>query len=474
MTHTPIIIRDLGLSFIQHHCFDGFTTQISFGSKIGIIGQNGSGKSSLLKMMINQISPTSGMIEIPDSVKLGYLPQVIHEHEKMSGGERLNKVLSSVLSSQPNVLLLDEPTNHLDKKNRKSILQLLQHFYGTVILVSHDEALLNQVADTIWDIHQGKVHCFNGSYENYQKEVKIKKEQLENQKADLKKQQHQLAEGLMKEQKRAAQSRKKGKKNISNRKWPTVVSHAKAGRAEKTSGVKQAGINEKRHQIEMALSEVFIPPVIEPTFHLSHKKAHREVLVSIREGQVGYHHEAAILKNITLTVGSKARWVISGGNGSGKSTLVKAIMRDKHVTTQGEWLLPQREEIGYLDQHYTNLKPKTKTVFDCLSHHQPIWSDTEVRHHLNTFLFRSNQEVDKPLSVLSGGEMARLSLAMIAAKPPSLLILDELCNNLDIVTKNHVVEVLNYFEGAMIVISHDETFLKRLGIEHECTVECFS
>lgn len=127
--------------------------------------------------------------------------------------------------------------------------------------------------------------------------------------------------------------------------------------------------------------------------------------------------------------------------------------------------MPKPEDIGYLDQHYSTLV-STRTVFEEIQTLAPTWPHEGVRRLLNDFLFRKNEEVLALVSTLSGGEKARLSLAKIAAKTPKLLILDEVTNNLDLETRAHVIQVLNHYPGALIVISHDEEFLKEIGIEN--------
>lgn len=150
-------------------------------------------------------------------------------------------------------------------------------------------------------------------------------------------------------------------------------------------------------------------------------------------------------------------------NGSGKSTLVKAILGDNSIIKQGEWILPRSQEIGYLDQHYGTLS-QDMTVFDTLSALLRDRSYLDIRIHLNDFLFRKNEEVAAKVSTLSGGEKARLSLAQIAAIMPKLLILDEMTNNLDLETREHVIQVLQNYPGAILVISHDADFLTAIGV----------
>ena len=142
---------------------------------------------------------------------------------------------------------------------------------------------------------------------------------------------------------------------------------------------------------------------------------------------------------------------------------LKAICRNGQVVKKGDWYLPAPKQIGYLDQHYATLDPE-QTVCDLLSNIRLDWSHREIREHLNDFLFRKNEEVDRLVKNLSGGEKARLSLSLIAARTPQLLILDEITNNIDLETKQHLIQVLRDYPGAMIVVSHEESFLNQIGV----------
>ncbi len=154
---------------------------------------------------------------------------------------------------------------------------------------------------------------------------------------------------------------------------------------------------------------------------------------------------------------------IKGNNASGKTTLFKAILNDNKVIKSGSWYATN--DIGYLDQHYDNLD-KEKTSIENLWDIVPNWSLVDIRRHLNNFLFRKNEEVNTLVKYLSGGEKVRLSLSLIAAKTPKLLLLDEITNNLDLETRQHVIEVLKEYPGAMLIISHDEDFIVKIGIEN--------
>lgn len=463
MIHKPIQIKNLQLSFPHKTCFDDFTVQIPYGSRIAIIGRNGCGKTTLLKILNGMLEPTSGDIWCTDDVVFGFVPQIIEDFDALSGGQRLNAAVSQALSLEPNVLLLDEPTNHLDRHNRKSLMRMLQSYPGTLIVVSHDTELLRNCIDTLWHIDNGKIHVFSGNYDDYIRELRGRRASIEQELARLDRQKKDMHHDLMKEQKRAAKSKAKGEKSIHQRKWPTVVSNAKAGRAEETSGRKKSAIDHKKQDLTDRLSNLRLPEIIMPKFSLSSASVGDRTIVSISDGSIGYAEQEPLLHKISLSVGSRDRIAIQGDNASGKSTLIKAILDDDSVIKSGNWHAPKISDIGYLDQHYGTLSAE-KTVLETIAELVPTWTHIEVRRHLNDFLFRKNEEVNSLVAKASGGEKARLSLAQIAAKTPKLLILDEVTNNLDLETKGHVIEVLKNYPGAMIVISHDADFLKEIGV----------
>ena len=473
MIHKPIQIKNLQLSFPHKTCFDDFTVQIPYGSRIAIIGRNGCGKTTLLKILNGMVEPTSGDIWRTDDVVFGFVPQIIEDYDSLSGGQRLNQAVTQALSLEPNVLLLDEPTNHLDRHNRKSLMRMLQSYPGTLIIVSHDTELLRYCIDTLWHIDDGQISVFNGAYDDYIRELRGRRASMEQEITRLDRQKKNMHHDLMKEQKRAAKSKAKGEKSIHQRKWPTVVSNAKAGRAEETSGRKKSAIDHKKQDLTEQLSNLRLPEIIMPKFSLSSASVGDRTIVSISDGSIGYAEQEPLLQKISLSISSRDRIAIQGDNASGKSTLIKAILDDDSVIKLGNWHAPKIDDIGYLDQHYGTLSAE-KTVLETIAELVPTWTHIEVRCHLNDFLFRKNEEVNSLVAKASGGEKARLSLAQIAAKTPKLLILDEITNNLDLETRGHVIEVLKNYPGAMIVISHDADFLEEIGISEVVNVGKFN
>lgn len=461
--HKPISLKDIGLSFKQTSCFENFTTQIDYGNHIAIIGKNGVGKSSLLNIIRDNLEPTEGQVQIPNDVRIAYVEQTINKHESLSGGQRLNKRLTEVLALNPNILLLDEPTNHLDKDNRKSLIRMLQKFQGTLIIVSHDMKLLNQCINVLWHIADGKVHAFAGSYDNYMHERTAQQNIIVKELSSLKRSEQSMHTQLMKEQKRSASSKAKGKKSIKNKKWPTAVSNTKADRAGTTAGKRKAFINKRKSHLSKQLSELRLPELIRLKFSLNADQIESGNIMCITNASIAYVDSDLILKDINLSLSAKERIAIIGKNGSGKSTLLKAILGCNNVIKKGEWHVPGIKNIGYLDQHYSNLISGV-SVLGHMKKIKPEWSEIQARKHLNNFLFRKNDEVFCLVEMLSGGEKARLSLCLIAANTPKLLILDEMTNNLDLETKEYVTQTLKTYPGAMILVSHDEEFLTKIGV----------
>ena len=279
----------------------------------------------------------------------------------------------------------------------------------------------------------------------------------------LEREKKSMHDKLMKEQQRAAKSRASGEKKIANKKWMKSVADLKTMKAEKSQGKNSKNLDGKKQKLAEELSEMRMPEIIVPKFHMPFKKVGEGTIVSVTDGEIGYS-ETVVASDINFSITSGEHIAIIGRNGSGKTTLLKAIMDNPSVFKKGDWHVPKFSEIGYLDQHYGNLDSE-KSVVEIVSETNPTWTHAEIRKHLNDFLFRKNEEVNRAVKNLSGGEKARLSLARIAAKPPKLLILDEITNNIDLETKNHVAEILREYPAAMIVVSHDKAFLEKIKID---------
>lgn len=457
-----IQLTNVGLVFPTKTCFEDFSTQIHPGSRIAIIGPNGSGKTSLLKILQENFSCSQGSVSIPTGITFGYLPQIIDDFDQSSGGERVMNLFNQVLASDPDVLLLDEPTNHLDQTHRKSLIKAINRFTGTIVMVSHDLAFINAYGHIIWHIEEKKVHVFVGNYDNYRRDLQTKHEALEKKLGDLRKSKKDVHVALMKEQIRAKHSRQKGEKSTDERKWPKIEADAKARLGQETSNRKRKYISDQRQHIQAQLDELKMSAIIQPNFSITAAEVSSKCIVAISQGTLGYR--TPLLHQIYFDLASNERIGIVGKNGAGKSTFLQGILNSPIIQIKtGSWLTPPRESIGYMDQHYATLDP-TKTVWDTLHSTIPNASDLQIRQLLSTFLFYSDRSVATPVAQLSGGEKIRLCLAQIAAKTPPLLMLDESTNNLDLPTREHMIQVLKAYPSAMIAISHDVDFLHSIGI----------
>jgi len=452
MFYKPLILNNLSLSFPHKTCFEDFSAQIHKENFIAIIGKNGSGKTSLLKMILKEANI--------QNITTSFVPQ-IPDFDNLSGAQRFHKALSQALAKSPEILLLDEPTNHLDIDNKKNLLYMLKNFHGNIIVISHDKELLRK-ANIIWHIDNGIIKTFFGNYDDYIHERDIELTKIDRELSKLEREKRNTHKSLMKEQKRATKSKEMGKKNIDNRRWPTICNKAKADRAATTTGKKKIAISSRIEEIRDRLSDLYVPEEIKPKFHIEPGIISYKNIVSISNGSAGY--DEVILKDVNLSISGNEKIAIIGKNGSGKSTLLKAIMNDSIIKKGGDWNTPSPKYIGYLDQYYT-LGLKGNSPFELIKEIRPEWEIQQIRSHLNDFLFRKNEEVNNELENLSGGERARLSLALIAANPPRLLILDEITNNLDLETKDHIAQILKEYPGAMIIVSHDEEFLDEVGID---------
>lgn len=463
MIHKPIKLNNVSLSFDNNVIFSNITTQINSNKKILIIGNNGSGKSSLLKIITEKLKIFSGNITIPKEVVIGYVPQTILNQKNLSGGQTFNKALSQALALQPNILCLDEPTNHLNEKNKQSLIKMLQHYNNTLLLISHDPSILTLPFDEIWHLENKRLSIFHGNYNEYKSEYEAKVNHLTNQKELLQKQKTKIKKQLQQEQKRLSQSRK-ANKHEHDKNLLGAMKH----RGSYTTGKISKNLSKLSQKNHQKLAKIFIHKEIKPNFIISSKQttAHRNI-IEINNGSCGYKN--TILENINLQIKGTEHIAITGNNASGKSTFLKSLLKNQSIWTKGKWYKPDPSEIGYLDQFYSNLSLNQK-VIEAIQDKAKNLTDIEIRKHLNDFLFSTPEKVNKKVGQLSGGEKVRLSLAQIAVNTPKILLLDEVTNNVDLQTKNHIKIVLKKYPGAMIIVSHDLEFLYDLDINTKYTV----
>jgi ATPase subunit of ABC transporter with duplicated ATPase domains len=484
--------------------------QLNPGEKAGLVGPNGAGKTTVFRMIVGEESPDEGDVTVPKRVSIGYFRQDIGEmsgrsvldeaiagsgnlgdlhHElkdlelaladperademeqilarfghvqdsyqhqggydleararevlhalgfddaqvdgdvdELSGGWKMRVGLARVLLGRPDVLLMDEPTNHLDIESILWLEQFIRDYSGAVLMTCHDKDFMNRVVDRIIEIDGGGFTSFTGNYDFYVREREIAEA---NREAAYARQQAMLA---------------KERRFIER-----FAAHA-AKAAQVQSRVKKL---EKVEMVELPRRR----KVVEFNFR-SPPRSGEDVLEL--KGVSKAYGERVIYDDFSLSIRRTERWCVMGRNGAGKTTLLKlavgAVAPDAGAVRLGAGL-----KVGYFAQQSLDLLDPTLSVFEQLQSDFPMDGQGSLRNLLGAFQF-SGSDIDKPIRVLSGGEKSRLVLARMLFDPPNFLILDEPTNHLDLETKEMLVAALRNFEGTMLFVSHDRTFLKGLS-----------
>jgi len=346
----------------------------------------------------------------------------------LSGGWKMRVALAGVLLQQPDILLLDEPTNHLDLESILWLESFIRDFRGTVVMTCHDHEILNGVADRILEVDEGKLRLFPGNYDYY-----LSQRALET------------------DQRQAAFERQQGHINREMR-WINSF-RAKARSASQAQSRLRA--LDKLEKLEAPRGRrkkvVFrIPPT---------KRSGNDIFVA--EELTKSFGDLDIFLGLDLHIRRQERWAFLGVNGAGKTTLLKMIHGDVDPDG-GKWKSGASLEMGYFAQHSTELLHPEKTVLDSMHGEFPGESIGALRKCLAGFGFEEG-DMDKVTSWLSGGEKARLVLALMLFHPPNFLILDEPTNHLDVDSKQTLLEALERYDGTILFVSHDRHFLEAVA-----------
>lgn len=450
---------------ITETLIDKITLGIFEGDHIGIMGSNGSGKTTFLRSLAGEIEFLDGSFHTKGSVIL--VPQLkTDNHQTWSGGEQSKRYISEALKSNPDVLLLDEPTNHLDISAKKELVQTLKNFKGVIICVSHDVWFLNQIAHKLLIIKDGVIRQFTGSYNQYQKELQLQKDAHARKREVVLKEQRKLEKDVRDQQQRKSRSEKSAHQAKFDRSESRMAIANKKNKIEKVSAQKKKLFDDKREQISSSL---------ENFKENKRKKVSGSIVAPENKGTVLRITDAqlsvagkVITKAIGLSIDAHERIALIGNNGSGKSSLVKAVLNQNGFVLEPAAVINGRMRIEYLDQHY-GLIDKERTVLENVLQFSGI--DREKAHqHLSHYLFDDPVQLNKKAKYLSGGMLARLAFVMLTVSPVDLLILDEPTNNLDQETIAEIIELLNEYQGALLVISHDITFLEQVKVKKVVTM----
>ncbi|MBI1329877.1 MAG: ATP-binding cassette domain-containing protein [Alphaproteobacteria bacterium] len=471
----------------------GASASLPAGRRIGLVGRNGAGKTTLLKLILGQTHPDDGEITKPSGWRVGTVAQeapagpialidvvlaadtertallAAAEHEadahnlgdiharldaidayaaparaaeilaglgfsaveqlrpcsEFSGGWRMRVALAAILFSAPDLLLLDEPTNYLDLEGVLWLEEYVKSYRGTVLIVSHDRDLLNNVAEFILHLEQGKLTLYSGGYDTF---AEVRAMRRANDIAFNKKQ--EAAKAHM----QAYVDRFRYKKEKARQAQTRLKMIAK---------LKFADVPLDEHIAPIKLPEA--PSASPPLF-------------TFDRVSVGYEDGKPILSNISMRIDPDDRIALLGKNGNGKSTFAK-LLAEKLPAMSGEIVRARKLQVGYFAQHQMEELDGTITPVQTLARYRRNLNDTQLRTRLGTMGLAGDKALTK-VSNLSGGERARLMLAMATLDSPNLLILDEPTNHLDIDARNELLNALNDFEGAVILVTHDRRLLE--------------
>ena len=474
-----------------------FSGGLNIGDKIGILAPNGTGKTCLLQTICGNTELLSGslnihgsvslisqILQIPEGMKDITIKQFLYQRKlslsrinvfleknfkksftnmylrDISGGEFTILQIAISFLENPDILLLDEPTNYLDFSARKILLNLLKNFKGSIIFVSHDIWFLDNLANKLWIIENNSIRTFQGTYVDYKKENQLKIEGAERQKESLRKKIQKLNKSIGRENIRQARSITEGKKQAHDR----SMSAAERGFfADKAGDV--AGKNTKKLQSLLEKTKGNLQQI-----HISKRKSLRASIITESKKKNIYSlsscslyiNKLCLIKDIIIDQYVGDKYVLFGKNGSGKSSFIKALLNIESYHFEPKAKINSSAKIVYFDQQYSAINPE-KTVLENMRLYSGM-SDADMRKHLSQYLFFTQQDIDQKAKNLSGGMLARLACAMITISPIDLLVLDEPTNNLDIETIQELVLALSQYKGALLVISHDIDFVKKLEL----------
>lgn len=506
--------------------FENINLTVNQHEKIALIGNNGSGKSTLLKLISKELQPLNGQLSVnaePYFVpqifgqfnhltigqalkvenKLNALQEILNGNvneenyttldddwtieercidalkywqltnfdlsqkmETLSGGQKTKVFLAGISIHKPELVLLDEPSNHLDVAGRQLLYGFIQLTQSTLIIVSHDRKLLN-LLDKVAELSKRGITIYGGNYDFYTEQKQIENnalnQDLQSKEKALRKAKEKERETL--ERQKKLDSRGKGKQEkagVARIMMNTLRNNAENS-TSKLKGVhteKIGGIKEELQELRLAL-----PDIDKMKFGFDSSVLHKgKILIKADEINYNYNSHQLWKEGLTFQIVSGERLVLKGLNGSGKTTLIKMIL-GKLEPKAGSIYRADNKSV-YIDQDYSLIDNNLKVYEQAQRYNVSALQEHEVKIRINRFLFTKN-DWDKSCSALSGGEKMRLILCCltIGNQSPDIIILDEPTNNFDIQNIEILTAAINEYQGTLIVVSHDETFLEQTKIE---------
>ena len=479
-----IKINQLSKSYFARELFTDVSFQLNAGDRLGLVGRNGHGKSTLFKLILGQEEPDSGEITIPRNYRIGHLEQHLHftqptileeaalglpEEEshsiykaeailfglgfshvdlertprEFSGGFQIRINLAKLLLSEPNLLLLDEPTNYLDITSVRWIARFLANFNGELILISHDRDFMDSVTTHTAVIHRQKVRKFEGGTDKAYAQIVLEDE--------------------IHEKTRANEDRKRAHAEAFINRFRAQASKAKM-------------VQSRIKMLERLPKLEGLADIQSLDFEFRHAAFAAKTLLEARNISFGYTADNLLFRHINLTLNTPDRFGVIGNNGKGKSTLLNILSGGLKPLT-GELKAHPDMKLGYFGQtNIQRLNPKL-TIEQEIEQTNPALTRTQVRNICGTMMFGGDLALKK-ISVLSGGEKSRTLLGKILAHPSNLLLLDEPNNHLDMDSIDALIESLQNFPGALLIVTHNERILRALATKlivfHRGRVDVFN
>ena len=437
--------------------FSNLSYSFGVGKKFAIIGDNGAGKTTLLKIISGDLFPDYGRVVRNATC---YLLSQINTDATKSGGQSQQIALMRAFDSGADILLLDEPTNNLDVMARTEFFNKLRAYHGGVVVVSHDRELLNQM-DMLLELHNGKLSVFGGNYDFYIAQKKQIQESLESKYTDAQKEIARLNMTMRIAQNTRQHHEAKQQKDKANKSAGSKIAvNALKGKSQETEAKRRNQIQKKLiAQIERSadLSMQLRNDIIK--IPLPDKRVYDKEIVRVENLHFAYGDQVIFSDfNFTMRTGERVRLV--GDNGAGKTTLLKIICGKLHAATGN---VKTYGRIAYLNQDLSLLNPDKSVVENIVECAGILTHDAHAI--AANFGFRGDAS-RKLVKFLSGGELLRATLAAVLGdkNQPDLLILDEPTNNLDIKSTNVLESALNQYRGAILIVSHDEMFVRNIDI----------
>ncbi|MBN2039910.1 MAG: ABC-F family ATP-binding cassette domain-containing protein [Spirochaetes bacterium] len=464
-----ISIENISKSYGERVLLDNVNFRINQKERVGLVGRNGHGKTTLFRIITGEEHADSGSVIIPKHYKLGYVKQQLdftgdsvlnecmlglNEHEKdhywkaekvlaglgfsgddmqrhpseFSGGYQVRLNLAKVLVSDCNLLLLDEPTNYLDILSIRWIERFLVTWPGELMLISHDRSFMDRLVTHTVGIHRKKARKIAGDTEKYYSHIAREEEIYEKTRVNDEKKRKEVEQFI---------NRFRAKARLAN----MVQSRIKA--LEK---------KEKKQKLEN---------IEDLDFYFNFSSFNAKQVMSVSDLSFGYSNDNILIDHFSITIGAKDRICIVGKNGKGKTTLLK-LLAGTLKPSAGEMHLHPNTETGFYEQTNIQSLEDRRTVEQEILSSNSQMERQQARNICGAMMFEGDDALKK-IAVLSGGEKSRVMLGKILAKPVNLLLLDEPTNHLDMVSCDALLEAIDSFDGAVIIVTHNEMFLHALA-----------